>query len=79
MHFAPPRLRRWGLFLDDFSTDQTTLVLTPALSASGQVSGGGIVGGERDATVTRVSGAGMSFAVSGGTASYGHISSFQGS
>jgi hypothetical protein len=68
-----------ALLIDDFSTAQTTAVTQPAVTASNQVSGANIVGGERDVEVTRVSGAGLAMVASSGVMAYGHTVPSQGS
>lgn len=64
-----------AVMIDDFSTTQTTAVFSPGTTASGQASGAGILGGERDMTVTRVSGVGVTMIASTGALSYGHTGS----
>jgi hypothetical protein len=67
-----------SLWIDRFETDQSTAVLTPDTSASDEASGTGMIGGERDITVTRTSGVGVTAITSMGTFAYGHIAASEG-
>jgi hypothetical protein len=62
-----------ALLIDDFSTDQTLVVITPDVSANSQIPGSGILGGERDVEVTLVASIGITMAVSGGNFAYGQL------
>lgn len=48
-----------GLLIDDFTTPQTVVVNSPATQADNQAAGAGILGGERDMSVTLVGGTGL--------------------
>jgi hypothetical protein len=68
-----------ALVIDDFSTDQTLSIIATPGSASSQVSGAGILGGERDMLVTLDSGFFISVASGGGTLTHMQILSSTGS
>lgn len=61
-----------AIMIDDFSTDQTVIWMGAPGSAGSQVSGAGILGGERDMVVTLVSNIGVVMAASTGTLNYAH-------
>jgi hypothetical protein len=65
--------------IDSFETDQATSVFAPVGSASNWASGPGILGSERDVTLTLASGVGTTAIASAGEFAYGHIASSEGS
>jgi len=65
----------WSLVIDAFDTNLTTSAFAPSTTVSDWVSGPGIVGGERDVTLSLTSGVGVTAITSGGEFAYGHISS----
>jgi hypothetical protein len=67
-----------AILIDDFSTGQAALVFDPAVSEESQVSGSGILGGERDMVVTRASDFGIAMAAFGDGLTYVHAASSQG-
>lgn len=67
-----------ALVIDDFSTDQTVLWLGGPGSTDSQVSGAGILGGERDMEMTLLTSIGMAMAASGGTLNYAHFFTSEG-
>jgi hypothetical protein len=67
-----------ALLIDDFSTDQGLSAISPAVSASHQVFGSGILGGERDVELTRVANMGVAMTVESGNLAYGHFGSSLG-
>jgi hypothetical protein len=64
-----------AILIDDFSTGQSLVLVTPATSASSQVSGPGILGGERDIVVTLASDFLITMIASGDSLTYGHVGS----
>jgi hypothetical protein len=67
-----------AILIDDFSTGQTVLVWDPAVSGDSQVSGSGILGGERDVVVTRASDFGVAMAAFGDVLTYVHAANSEG-
>ncbi|MFQ5415728.1 MAG: PEP-CTERM sorting domain-containing protein [Myxococcota bacterium] len=67
-----------AISIDTFATDQSTIIFTPATTGSNQASGSGIVGGERDVTITLTSGVGVTGIASGGNYAYGHVAGSEG-
>jgi hypothetical protein len=67
-----------AILIDDFSTGQAAFVITPAGSGESQVSGSGILGGERDMIVTLVSSVGVGMSVAGDAMTYGHFANSEG-
>jgi hypothetical protein len=59
-----------ALLIDDFSTDQTVIWLGAPDTVSSQVSGAGILGGERDMVATLISNVGIVMAASGNSLTY---------
>ncbi len=71
--------RAGALVIDDFSTDQTVILIGGAPdSTSSQISGPGILGGERDMEMTLLSSMGIVMAASGGTLNYAHAATTTG-
>jgi len=70
--------RAGAILIDDFSTDQMVIWLGGLGSASSQVSGAGILGGERDMEVTVVSNVGVIMAASLDTLNYAHAFTSEG-
>ncbi len=64
-----------AILIDDFSTGQTLVVMTPTISGNSQVSGPGILGDERDMVVTMASDFLITMAASGDSLAYGHVGS----
>ena len=62
-----------ALTIDTWSDAQTTTVITPSGSATTQVTGLGILGGEREITVTRTAGVAVTMAAAAGSLAYGQI------
>jgi len=70
-YLSPAEAR--SLTIDDWSDAQTTTVISPSGSATTLATGVGILGGEREITVTRTSGVAVTMAASGGSLAYGQI------
>jgi hypothetical protein len=62
-----------SITIDAWSAEQTTTVISPSGSATTVATGAGILGGEREITLTRASGVAVTMAASGGSLAYGQI------
>jgi hypothetical protein len=62
-----------ALLIDDFSTDQGLSAISPDVFARDQISGSGILGGERDVELTLVANMGVAMTVQNGDLAYGHF------
>jgi hypothetical protein len=67
-----------ALLIDDFSTDQTVVDITTTGSEYSQVSGSGILGGERDMEVTLDSDVAIAVAITGDDLIYGQLAGSRG-
>jgi len=72
---APAR----SITIDAWTVVQTTTVIIPSSSGTTQATGAGILGGEREITVTRTSGAAVTMYAGLGSLSYGQIAGSLGS
>jgi len=62
-----------SLTIDGWTVAQTTTVISPSGSATTQATGAGILGGEREITVTRTAGIAVTMAAAAGSLAYGQI------
>ena len=62
-----------AITIDDWTVEQTTTVSSPASSASTVATGAGMLGGEREISVTRASGPLVTMSASSGSLAYGQI------
>jgi hypothetical protein len=69
--FVAPEAR--SITIDAWTTEQTTTVSSPASSASTVATGAGVLGGEREISVTRASGPVVTMSASSGSLAYGQI------
>jgi hypothetical protein len=69
--FVAPEAR--SITIDAWTTEQTTTVSSPASSASTVATGAGVLGGEREISVTRASGPVVTMSAASGSLAYGQI------